>query len=118
MEDHMIEEYILTYKIFLEKYTTYRYQLDYVIDGDGTKYEHVNWLSENFEKPSKENLDEKIKSFAQIERNNCLNVIRKREYPSTEEWVIAYIQKELDGQPEEWDQLVKKRTDIRNKFFK
>ncbi len=118
MEDHMIEDYILSYKVFLERYTNYRYQLDYVIDGDGTEYEHINWLSEKFDKPSKEKLDEKLESFSTVERNRCLNIKRKSEYPSPEEWMIAYIQKELDGQHEEWNALVNRRTQVRNKFFK
>ena len=114
----MIEDHILTYKIFLEKYTTYQYQVDYVIDGDGTKYEHINWLSEKYEKPSKENLDKKLESFATIERNACINSRRKSEYPTAEEWIIAYVQKEVDGQSSEWDKLVERRSQIRNKFFK
>ena len=118
MEDRMIEDSILTYKILLAKYTTYQYQIDYVIDGDGTKYEHINWLSEKFDKPSKEKLDEKIESFSTVERNRYINSKRKSEYPTPEEWIVAYVQKEIDGQVEEWNSLIERRSQVRKKFFK
>jgi len=43
---------------------------------------------------------------------------RLGEYPSIEQWMRAYLQKELDGQTEEWDNLVELRSSIKEKYPK
>lgn len=48
---------------------------------------------------------------------DCLST-RQSGYPSTDEWMRALIQKELDGQPEEWDRLVRRRNQIKAKYPK
>ena len=48
---------------------------------------------------------------------DCLST-RQSGYPSTDEWMRALIQKELDGQPEEWNKLVCKRNQIKAKYPK
>lgn len=114
----MIETTVVTYKILLDKYTDYRYQLDYVIDGDGSSYEDVSWLSETITKPSKEELDEKIRYYEKIEYDLYIISKRKFEYPSVEEWMEALIQKEVDGQDDEWNKLIQKRNLVKQKFPK
>lgn len=105
----MIETTVVTYKILLEKYTNYKYQLDYVIDGDGTSYDHVSWISETKQKPSKEELDEQIKIHQKTEMDAYIVFKRKQEYPKIEEWIEALIQKEVDGQSEQWNTLVNRK---------
>lgn len=114
----MIETTVVTYKILLDKYTDYKYQLDYVIDGDGTSYDHISWLSKDIAKPSKQELDEKIKQYEKVEYDTYIISKRKYEYPSAEEWMLAFIQKEVDGQDNEWNELIKKRNSIKEKFSK
>lgn len=114
----MIETTVVTYKTLLEKYTDYTYQIDYVIDGDGTSYDHVSWLSETKQKPSKEELDSKIDIYQKVEMDAYIVSKRKNEYPKIEEWVEALIQKEVDGQSEQWDDLVKRRNSIKEKYPK
>ena len=41
---------------------------------------------------------------------------RQSKYPTEKEWILAYIQKELDGQTEEWDRLVERRTEVKNQY--
>lgn len=38
---------------------------------------------------------------------------RKLLYPTTDEWMEAFLQKELDNQPQQWNELVEKRRLIK-----
>lgn len=48
---------------------------------------------------------------------DCRNT-RKSNYPTTDEWMRALIQKEVDGQPEEWNNLIRRRNHIKSKYPK
>jgi hypothetical protein len=41
---------------------------------------------------------------------------RQGEYPTPEEWIIALVQKEVDGDSKEWDELVKRRGEVKTKY--
>lgn len=43
---------------------------------------------------------------------------RQSEYPSASEWILALVQKELDNDSSSWDELVNRRTSIKNKYKK
>ena len=70
--------------------------------------------NDGFTKPSEQEISNKI---LEIKKRNVIES-RMKEYPSADEWIIAYIQKVLDNQPEEWNALVRKRYDIRSKYQK
>lgn len=80
-----------------------------------TDYSTLVWSmnSSTCKKPSKEFLDGEIIRFT-----SRYAEFRKRKYPTIEEWILALLQKEIDGQSEEWDQLVMKRQAIKDKYPK
>ena len=41
---------------------------------------------------------------------------RQGEYPTPEEWIIALVQKEVDGDSKEWDELVQRRGEVKTKY--
>ena len=41
---------------------------------------------------------------------------RQGEYPTPEEWITALVQKEVDGDSKEWDELVKRRGEVKTKY--
>ena len=70
------------------------------IDGDGNE----------IEKPTKEEVETEITRI-----QNIIDT-RKREYPTAAEWVIAMVQREVDNDPTEWNELVKRRSAVKNKY--
>ena len=41
---------------------------------------------------------------------------RQGEYPTPEEWIIALVQKEVDGDSKEWDELVKRSGEVKTNY--
>lgn len=62
------------------------------------------------EKPTEEEVR------AEITRLQNIIDTRKREYPTAAEWVIAMVQREVDNDPTEWNELVKRRSAVKNKY--
>ena len=62
------------------------------------------------EKPTEEEVR------AEITRLQNIIDTRKREYPTAAEWVIAMVQREVDNDPTEWNELVKRRSTVKNKY--
>lgn len=88
----------------------------YFLNGD-ISYESLIW-EEDLDKPSVDILnDEILKLKIELDRYQYIDD-RKIDYPSIEEWVEAYIQKEVDGQPEYWNHLVEKRQLVKIKHPK
>ena len=83
-----------------------------VLDGDSYDSVVVE-IDDNvgeIEKPTEEEVNAEI---ARIQ--NIINT-RKREYPTAAEWVIAMVQREVDNDPTEWNELVKRRSAVKNKY--
>lgn len=83
-----------------------------VLDGDSYDSVVVE-IDDNvgeIEKPTEEEVNAEI---ARIQ--NIINT-RKREYPTAAEWVIAMVQREVDNDPTEWNELVKRRSTVKNKY--
>ena len=81
-----------------------------VLDGDSYDSVVVE-IDDNvgeIEKPTEEEVNAEI---ARIQ--NIINT-RKREYPTAAEWVIAMVQREVDNDPTEWNELVKRRSTVKN----
>tara|TARA_B100001248_G_C27094448_1_gene324104 strand:+ start:143 stop:487 length:345 start_codon:yes stop_codon:yes gene_type:complete len=83
-----------------------------VLDGDS--YEsvvvEVDGDGNDIEKPTEEEVEAEV---ARIQ--NIINT-RKREYPTAAEWVIAMVQREVDNDPTEWNELVRRRSTVKNKY--
>lgn len=83
-----------------------------VLDGDS--YEsvvvEVDGDGNDIEKPTEEEVEAEV---ARIQ--NIINT-RKREYPTAAEWVIAMVQREVDNDPTEWNELVRRRSAVKNKY--
>ena len=81
---------------------------------DGDSYESVVVeVDDNvgeIEKPTEEEVR------AEITRLQNIIDTRKREYPTAAEWVIAMVQREVDNDPTEWNELVKRRSAVKNKY--
>tara|TARA_B100001093_G_C26491718_1_gene869339 strand:- start:313 stop:657 length:345 start_codon:yes stop_codon:yes gene_type:complete len=81
---------------------------------DGDSYESVVVeVDDNvgeIEKPT----EEEVK--AEITRIQNIIDTRIREYPTAAEWVIAMVQREVDNDPTEWNELVKRRSAVKNKY--
>ena len=78
-----------------------------VLDGDSYDSVVVE-IDDNvgeIEKPTEE----------EVRIQNIINT-RKREYPTAAEWVIAMVQREVDNDPTEWNELVKRRSAVKNKY--
>jgi len=88
----------------------------YFLNGDIT-YESLIW-EEDSDKPSEDLLNNEILKIKQHLDNYQYIEDRKVDYPSIHEWMEAYIQKEVDGQPEQWNSLVEKRKLIKIKHPK
>lgn len=84
---------------------------DYIICNLGNMYADIVWNAE-IEKPSEQILSKEVENL----KKQYYSEYRLQEYPSTEEWMKAYLQKELDGQTEEWNSLVERREQIRQKY--
>lgn len=83
-----------------------------VLDGDSYDSVVVE-IDDNvgeIEKPTEEEVNAEV---ARIQ--NIINT-RKREYPTAAEWVIAMVQREVDNDPTEWNELVKRRSTVKNKY--
>ena len=83
-----------------------------VLDGDSYESVVVE-IDDNvgeIEKPTEEEVEAEV---ARIQ--NIINT-RKREYPTAAEWVIAMVQREVDNDPTEWNELVKRRSTVKNKY--
>lgn len=83
-----------------------------VLDGDSYESVVVE-IDDNvgeIEKPTEEEVEAEV---ARIQ--NIINT-RKREYPTAAEWVIAMVQREVDNDPTEWNELVKRRSAVKNKY--
>jgi hypothetical protein len=82
---------------------------------DETDYSTLVWNMNNSicEKPSKEFLDGEIIRFT-----SRYAEFRKRKYPTTEEWILALIEKEVDGQDTLWNELISHRQSIKEKYPK
>ena len=81
-----------------------------VLDGDSYDSVVVE-IDDNvgeIEKPTEEEVNAEV---ARIQ--NIINT-RKREYPTAAEWVIAMVQREVDNDPTEWNELVKRRSTVKN----
>ena len=77
----------------------------------GESYESIV-IEDGIPKPSLEQLNQEIENIKK------LSSLRKTEYPTPSEWIIALIQKELDKDSSEWDKLVERRSSIKNKYIK
>jgi len=84
---------------------------DYSICNLGDMYQDIIWHTSDVEKPSKETLEREISKL----KRQYYAEFRKEEYPSIEELVEAFIQKELDGQPEKWIELSQKRIQVKQR---
>tara|TARA_Y100000992_G_C21213363_1_gene466576 strand:- start:319 stop:663 length:345 start_codon:yes stop_codon:yes gene_type:complete len=89
-------------------------KIDMAMVLDGDSYEsvvvEVDGDGNDIEKPTEEEVKAEI---ARIQ--NIINT-RKREYPTAAEWVIAMVQREVDNDPTEWNELVKRRSAVKNKY--
>lgn len=86
---------------------------------DPSDYSTLVWdetlpCNEGFVPPTEEEILSKLE---EIKKEKSFE-LRLSEYPSAEEWIIAYIQKELDDQPDEWNNLVEKRSAVKQKYPK
>ena len=83
---------------------------------DGENYSSIQWstskCNDSLPQPSENEVNYKIE---EIKKRNLFNS-RKMEYPTAEQWILAYIQKELDNDSSDWDNLVELRTSIKNKY--
>ena len=84
---------------------------DYVICNLGDMYADIIWNAD-LEKPSEKILSDEVENL----KKQYYFEYRLEEYPSIEEWMKAYLQKELDGQTEEWNSLVERREQIKQKY--
>ena len=83
-----------------------------VVDGDSYDSVIVE-IDDNvgeIEKPTEEEVE------AEVTRIKNILDTRKREYPTAAEWVIAMVQREVDNDPTEWNELVKRRSAVKNKY--
>lgn len=94
----------------------YKYQIDFIISDE--TYEGIEWYCDESKILDKKSLEKQLFSLHENRRLDAINAKRRSEYPSSDEWMMAFIQKELDNQPNEWNALVQKRIDIKNKYPK
>jgi hypothetical protein len=87
--------------------------VDYIICNLGDYYQDILWKN-SLDQPQKSDLDIEISNLKKL----YYSEYRQKQYPSTEEWMRAYLQKELDGQFDEWNSLVQKRQDIKQRYPK
>lgn len=82
---------------------------------DDLDYSTLVWEKRNSvcDKPTKNFLDNEILRFT-----SRYSEFRSRLYPTAEEWIIAFIQKELDNQPEYWNELANRRAEIKETYPK
>ena len=81
---------------------------------DGQDYDSVCIEEDDnvgvIEKPTKEEVE------AEVSRLQGIIDTKKREYPTPEEWIIALVQREVDNDPTEWNELVKRRSAVKDKY--
>jgi hypothetical protein len=77
----------------------------------GPDYESII-VEDGIEKPSLEKVEFEIENIKNIQSK------LKSEYPTPEQWIIAFIQKELDNDPSEWNTLKEVRNELKNKYKK
>ena len=87
---------------------------DMAMGVDGDTYDSVIVeIDDNvgeIEKPTEEEVE------AEVTRIKNVLDTRKREYPTAAEWVIAMVQREVDNDSTEWNELVKRRSAVKNKY--
>ena len=83
-----------------------------VVDGDSYESVVVEVAGDGnaIEKPTKEEVE------AEVTRIKNILDTRKREYPTAAEWVIALVQRDVDNDPTEWNELVERRSAVKNKY--
>lgn len=79
-------------------------------------YESI--IFEEGEKPSKEQMDTWLQELKDEVDSKEYAIDRKLVYPTPEEWILAYVQKEVDGDSSEWDALVQRREEVKERFPK
>lgn len=81
-------------------------------NNDYNNYNSLVW-EEDGQRPSEGSLLLELQRLkANLDKQQYIND-RKFHYSSAEEWMEAYLQKELDNQPEQWNALVEKRNKIK-----
>ena len=83
-----------------------------VVDGDSYESVVVE-VDDNvgeIEKPTEEEVE------AEVTRIKNILETKKREYPTAAEWVIALVQRDVDNDPTEWNELVERRSAVKNKY--
>lgn len=93
-------------------FATYFSNCDYEIYGDV-----VTWKDTNVPEPTDEELENLSNQYLVEAQNNQYKDLRKAEYPSLEDMIVALIEKE-EGRPEALNALMELRLQVKLQYPK
>ena len=81
---------------------------------DGDLYEGLNWLSDDIEKPSKEELDSEVQKIQEEYDNLAYQRLRAAEYPDFKEYLDGVVK----GDQSQIDSYIAKCIEVKEKYPK
>lgn len=90
---------------------------EWVMNGNA-HLDNIEWLSEDVERPSNAAIIAKVRELHEERVANLYQEKRLREYPSTDELIVAMWESNVENRPEALLDLQEKRQAVKEKYPK
>jgi hypothetical protein len=84
----------------------------------GTEYDGLNWISQDIQKPSEEEIETELSRLMQVYNANQYARLRSAEYPSIESLIVALWESVVEGRETSVHALEQIRQTIKEKYPK